>query len=139
MSGLRPVSRARGPRDENDESESMRALSIDSPTTRLESVTFSAGLTTPAVSWLFSVLPTLKFVYIPGTTALPAIDVSRNVVESAMMIPDAPAAWALFARTAEPHGNGSLPIFQSTSTIRPEMFAASVPDQALQPNWFVAG
>ncbi len=139
MSGFRPVSRARGPRDENDESASVRALSIDSPTWMPESVTLSAGLTTPAVSWLFSVLPTFTFVYMPGVVVLPAIAVSRNVVESAMMIPVAPAAVALFARTAEPHGNGSVPIFQSTSTIRPLMFAASAPVQSEQPNWFVAG
>ena len=96
-------------------------------------------MTTPAVSWLLSVLPTFTFVYMPGIVALPPIAVSRNVVESAMMIPIAPAAVALFARTAEPHGNGSLPIFQSTSTIRPAMFATSAPVQAEQPNWFVAG
>ena len=84
-------------------------------------------------------LPTLTFVYMPGIAALPAIAVSRNVVESAMMIPIAPAVVALFARTAEPHGNGSLPIFQSTRTILPAMFAASAADHAEQPNWFVAG
>ena len=71
---------------------------------------------------------------------MPPIAVSRNVVESAMMIPIAPAAAALFARTVEPHGNGSVPIFQSTSTIRPAMFAAVCAHvQAEQPNWFVAG
>ena len=90
--------------------------------------------TTPAVSWLFSVLPTLTFVYIPGTVALPPIEVSRNVVESAMMIPVAPASAALFARTVDPHGNGSFPSFQSTRTIRPAMFAASAPVHAAQPN-----
>ena len=139
MSGFSPVLRAVGPREENDESASIRALSIDSPIWMPESVTLRAGLTTPAVSWLLSVFPTITFVYMPGVVALPPIAVSRNVVESAMMIPVAPAAVALLARTAEPHGKGSVPIFQSTSTIRPAMFARSAPVQSEQPNWFVAG
>src|SRR5215207_211178 len=139
MSGFSAVLRAVGPREENDESASIRALSIDSPIWMPESVTLRAGFTTPAVSWLLSVFPTITFVYMAGVVVFPPIAVSRNVVESAMMIPAAPAVVALFARTPEPHGNGSVPIFQSTRTMRPLMFAASAPVQGLQPNWFVAG
>ena len=43
--------------------------------------------------------PTFTIVYIAGMTALPPIAVSSHVVESAMMMPIAPAATALFART----------------------------------------
>jgi hypothetical protein len=138
-SGFRPLLRVVGPRDEKPESASMRALSFDSPTTSAESLTLTPGFTTPAVSTLFSRFPTLTFVYMPGMRGSPPIAVSRNVVESAMMMPIAPAVKALPPRTPEPHGNALLPIFQSTSTIRPAMFAASAPVQAEQPNWFVAG
>ena len=139
MSGLRPLLRVVGPRDEKPDSASMRALSFDSPTTSAESLTLTVGFTTPGVSTLLSRLPTFTFVYMPGIRASPAIAVSRNVVESAMMMPIAPALNALPPRTAEPHGNASLPIFQSTSTIRPAMLAASAALHAVQPNWFVAG